>query len=136
MNVKQIVAYISNMRSRDELSTIINTAEARDSRLSSIEGEERRKRAWSKVSHIRKGSIVFAHKKPEGKYAVLYGVGLKVLQVKPRAKEILVCTIQGERKTCTLTALMCDTFKISEEPTVAAFDNALVGDAPIERKVK
>lgn len=137
MTPKSIVEHIKGMRSREDLDAIVKAAEARDKRLADLEAEERWKRVWAKYSHLKVGKIVFLHAKPEGRNEVLYGVGLKVKKVRPRAKEIDVQAITPVRPkgaavpgfmTVTLTAMMCEAYKLSEEPTVAAFDNALVGE--------
>jgi hypothetical protein len=159
MNVKSIVAHIKGMRERDGLDEIIKAAEARDSHLAQLEAEGRWRRAWSKFSHLKPGSIVFLHAKPTGRNEAMFGVGLKVKKVLPRKKEIVVETIQPVRYhdlvpmkgasnrgkylkperfgyfSETLTAMMCDSYKLSDEPTVAAFGNAVHGEV-MERKVR
>lgn len=138
MTPKQIIDAIRGMRDRESLSDIINAAEARDSHLSSLESEDRRKRAWAKFSHLKRGDLVFVHEKPSGTNAWMYGEALRVREVKPRNKEIVVqinARFKGD-KTAKLSALMCLAYKLSEDPTVAAFDNALGGDEVSSRKVK
>lgn len=126
MTPKQIVEAIKTMRDRQTLAAIIHAAENRDSHLAALESDERRKRAWSKYSHLRKGDTVFVHVKPVGKYEWLWAKPLTVIKVAPRKKEIVV---QGDKRGvgATLTALMCLGYKLSEEPTAASFDNALTG---------
>lgn len=140
MTKDQIITHIRNMRDRDALSAIINAAEARDCALSNIESEERRKRAWSHFSHLRKGDTVFIHKEPPEhrvnakgqkvpyKLHWMWGKPLTVAEVRPRAKEIVV---RGDRRGGVgekLSALMALDLKLSEIPTATAFDNALQGE--------
>jgi hypothetical protein len=118
---------IKDMRSRKNLAILIHAAEARDSHLAKLEAADRAKRLWAKFSHIKVGDTVFTHKDAEGKYTGLNGSGLRVRQVKPRVKEIVVTPLRGSANY-TLTVHMLDTWKVSLEPTAKAFDNALVGD--------
>jgi hypothetical protein len=143
MTKQQIIAAIRVMRDRETLSEIINAAEARDCHLSNLESEDRRKRAWSKLSHLKKGDTVFIHKDPAanlactpgGKlpasvriYGPLWGKALTVAQVKPRAKEIVISywDREGGGKV-KLTALVATDLKLSETPTASAFDHTLTG---------
>jgi hypothetical protein len=127
MTPKSIVAHIEGMRSREDLDAIIKAAESRDKRLANLEADERWRRVWAKYSHLKPGITVFLHSKPQGKNAFLYEQPLKVRQMKPRSKEIVVQALLAGTKV-THTAMMCDAYKLSEEPTVVAFDNALVGE--------
>lgn len=139
MTPKQIVTHIKTMRDRDALSEIIDAAEARDQHLSNIESDERRKRAWSHFSHLRKGDTVFVHEKPSGTNAALYGQPLTVVDVKPKLKEIVVvkaAAARGEKVKVKLTALMALSYKLSEEPTSAAFANSLVPEDTTDRTVR
>lgn len=136
MTPKQIIAAIREMRDRDNLSAIINAAESRDCHLSNLESDERRKRAWSNFSHLKKGNTVFIHKNPgtNGPYVGMWGKQLRVKQVKMRAKE-LILDAPGH-KTWKLTALTALDLKLSETPTAEAFHNTLAGDDTLARERK
>jgi hypothetical protein len=130
LNTKQIVEAIKVMKDRDNLAQIINAAEARDCHLSNIESDERRKRAWSHFSHLKKGDTVFIHKNPtQPKLQWMWAKPLTITEVRPRAKEIVV---RGDKRGVghKLTALMALDLKLSETPTSAAFDHALAGEDP------
>lgn len=129
MTPKQVIAAIGGMRDREALSQIIWAAEARDNHLSSIESDERRKRAWSHFSHLRKGDIVFVHKEPGGAMKWLYGRPLRVKRMKPRVKEIVIAgpslRNKGERAEYALSALVALDLKLSEVATSDALANSL-----------
>lgn len=135
MSPKKIIEHIAVMRNRDDLAAIIKAAEARDNRLSNIESDERRKRLFAKFSHLRKGDLVFIHTRVETprKYSALYGETLKVIQVKPRSKEIVVGitplnkAYQGQRRV-VLTAHTADALGLSERPSASAVTKAVVGE--------
>jgi len=130
MNKDKIIDAIAGMRERDALTAIIDAAEARDSHLSRLESDERRKRSWAKFSHLRAGDTVFIHKAPlkDTRYVWMWGKPLTIKAIMPRKKELV---IRGDQrgKGIALTALVADSFGLSEVPTSEALEHVLKGES-------
>jgi hypothetical protein len=130
MNLDRILAYVRGMRDRDGLKAIINAAEARDSKLSSIDGERERARLWKRFEHLKKGDMVFIHAKPRERNATsqhlkLWAKPLTVREVKVRVKEIVV-RAPGSTVDHRLSPFTCDRLKLSTEVCPAALHAGLM----------
>lgn len=145
MKLAAILAAIRRSKKRDDLKDILNAAEARDSKLSHIEGEKERARLWAKFDAlgIQKGDMVFVHTAPKphgklntasviksdghylsGQHAKLWAQPLTVREVKTRYKEIVV-RVPGSTVDHRLSPFTCEKLKLSKEPSAAALAHGL-----------
>lgn len=138
MKLDSILAHIRSMRDRKGISQIINAAEARDSKLSTIDSARERARLWAKFVKlgIKKGDTVFVHTKTglghSAKHSNVWASPLTVLAIKPRNKEIRV-QIAGKGE-CALSVYEIDKWKLSLEPTPEALSNSLRQERTIAPK--
>ena len=155
MNLTSILTAIRGSKKRDDLSKIMNAAEARDSKLSSIEGAKERARLWAKFlkQGIKVGDMVFIHTGPKidrgarkeielpnmpefmgSTHKSLWGKPITVKKIKTRQKEIVVRVPDSPSKDYKLSACNIDKFKLSLTPTTAALAHGLHARSTISGK--